>query len=128
MINEGKYCVDVLNQVKAAKLALVTVESKILKRHIESCIKLSLKNKNTVDAKVEELLKLINKWCDYRCINVLIPKANTKTATTYWDTAAAISEKKIRIEPLVLLFILEWSCPHIGYPDCLVWVKIYTGG
>tara|TARA_B100001564_G_C20480367_1_gene596809 strand:- start:150 stop:413 length:264 start_codon:yes stop_codon:yes gene_type:complete len=61
MINQGKYCVDVLNQIKAAKSALVTVESKILKRHIDSCIKSSLKNKNLVDAKVEELLKLINK-------------------------------------------------------------------
>ena len=61
MINQGKYCVDVLNQIKAAKSALVTVESKILKRHIDSCIKSSLKNKNIVDAKVEELLKLINK-------------------------------------------------------------------
>ena len=36
MINDGKYCVDILNQVKAAKSALVTVESKILKKHIES--------------------------------------------------------------------------------------------
>ena len=61
MINDGKYCVDILNQVKAAKSALVTVESKILKRHIESCVKTSLKNKSAVDAKVDELLKLINK-------------------------------------------------------------------
>ena len=61
MINQGKYCVDVLNQIKAAKSALVTVESKILKRHIDSCIKTTIKNKNLVDAKVEELLKLINK-------------------------------------------------------------------
>ena len=61
MINDGKYCVDILNQVKAAKLALVTVESKILKKHIESCVKSSLKNKKTLDSKVNELLKLINK-------------------------------------------------------------------
>ena len=61
MINDDKYCVDILNQVKAAKSALVTVESKILKRHIESCVKTSLKNKSAIDAKVDELLKLINK-------------------------------------------------------------------
>ena len=61
MINDGKYCVDILNQVKAAKSALVTVESKILKKHIESCVKSSLKNKKTLDSKVNELLKLINK-------------------------------------------------------------------
>ena len=49
------------SKVKAAKSALVTVESKILKKHIESCVKTSLKNKSAIDAKVDELLKLINK-------------------------------------------------------------------
>ena len=28
MIDDGKYCIDVLNQIKAAKSALVSVESK----------------------------------------------------------------------------------------------------
>jgi len=37
----------------------------------------------------------------------LIPRANTKIATTYWDIPAAIIEKKISIEPLILLFILD---------------------
>ena len=45
MVNDGKYCIDILNQIKAAKSALVTVESKVLKTHIESCVKNSLKNK-----------------------------------------------------------------------------------
>ena len=61
MINDGKYCVDILNQIKAAKAALVSVESKVLKKHVESCVKNSLKNKSAVDAKVSELLKLLNK-------------------------------------------------------------------
>ncbi|MAR77578.1 MAG: hypothetical protein CMD43_01395, partial [Gammaproteobacteria bacterium] len=52
MINDGKYCVDILNQIKAAKAALVSVESKVLKKHVESCVKNSLKNKSAVDAKV----------------------------------------------------------------------------
>ena len=39
MVNDGKYCIDILNQIKAAKSALVTVESKVLKTHIESCVK-----------------------------------------------------------------------------------------
>ena len=61
MINEGKYCIEILNQIKAAKSALVSVESEVLKKHIESCVKNSLENKNAADAKVKELLKLINK-------------------------------------------------------------------
>ena len=61
MVNEEKYCVDILYQIKAAKSALVSIESKILENHIESCVKNSLKNTNDVDEKVSELLKLINK-------------------------------------------------------------------
>ena len=61
MIDEGKYCVDVLNQIKAAKAALVKIESNVLKKHVESCVKESFKNKRAVDSKIEELLKLINK-------------------------------------------------------------------
>ena len=61
MIDDGKYCIDVLNQIKAAKSALVSVESKVLKTHIESCVRGSFKNKKALDSKVDELLKLINK-------------------------------------------------------------------
>lgn len=61
MIDEGKYCIDVLNQIKAAKAALVRIESNVLKKHVESCVKESFKNKKALDTKVEELLKLINK-------------------------------------------------------------------
>ena len=39
MIDEGKYCIDVLNQIKAAKAALVRIESNVLKKHVESCVK-----------------------------------------------------------------------------------------
>ena len=42
MVIEEKYCVDILYQIKAAKSALVSVESKILENHIESCVKNSL--------------------------------------------------------------------------------------
>ena len=38
MIDEGKYCIDVLNQIKAAKAALVRIESNVLKKHVESCV------------------------------------------------------------------------------------------
>ena len=34
MIDEGKYCIDVLNQIKAAKAALVRIESNVLKKYL----------------------------------------------------------------------------------------------
>ena len=35
MIDNGEYCIDILNQLKAAKNSLTSVEGKILKTHIE---------------------------------------------------------------------------------------------
>ena len=67
---KGKYCIDVLNQIKAAKAALVKIESNVLKKHVESCVKESFKNKKALDSKVEELLKLINKMIDHTDKNI----------------------------------------------------------
>ena len=38
MIEEDKYCIDILNQIKAAKSAIKTVENKILKTHLKNFI------------------------------------------------------------------------------------------
>ena len=39
MIEKGDYCIDILNQIKAVKNSIITVEGKILKKHIKECIK-----------------------------------------------------------------------------------------
>ena len=39
MIDDEKYCIDILNQLKAVKNALVSVEGKILKSHLKACVK-----------------------------------------------------------------------------------------
>ena len=36
MIEKGDYCIDILNQIKAAKNSIITVEGKILKKHINT--------------------------------------------------------------------------------------------
>ena len=61
MINEGKYCIDILNQIKAVRNALSTVEGKVLKSHLQSCIKDALKNDKNLDTKVEELIKTLKR-------------------------------------------------------------------
>ena len=61
MIEDGKYCIDILNQVKAAKSALVTIEANILKNHVKECVKEAISNPQDFDIKIEELTKLINK-------------------------------------------------------------------
>ena len=61
MIDEGKYCIDILNQLKAAKSAIATVEAKILEKHIEECVKDSLQNQDQVDIKIAELVKILKR-------------------------------------------------------------------
>ena len=61
MIEEEKYCVDILNQVKAVKNALVSVEGKILKTHLRACIRDSLAEENLVDSKIEEIVNLLKR-------------------------------------------------------------------
>ena len=35
MIDDGKYCIDILDQLKAAKNSIKSVEAKILKTHLK---------------------------------------------------------------------------------------------
>ncbi|MBT5861606.1 MAG: metal-sensitive transcriptional regulator [Gammaproteobacteria bacterium] len=61
MIESGQYCIDILNQTKAAKNALITVEGKILEAHLSSCIHDSFGDPNIADKKIEELIKVLKR-------------------------------------------------------------------
>ena len=60
MIEKGDYCIDILNQIKAVKNSIITVEGKILKKHIKECIKESLSG-NDFDTKVDEIVKVLKR-------------------------------------------------------------------
>jgi DNA-binding FrmR family transcriptional regulator len=61
MIEGGKYCVDILNQIKALKNSLITVEAKILKTHLRECIKESLEGDDQFDSKIDEIMKIMKR-------------------------------------------------------------------
>ena len=61
MIEDEKYCIDILNQIKAVRNSLTTVEGKIVKTHLKECVKDALKDKKNFDYKVEEVLKVIKR-------------------------------------------------------------------
>ena len=61
MIDEDKYCIDILNQIKAVKNALTSVEGRILKKHIKECVKEVLSDEKGFDDKVEEILKTLKR-------------------------------------------------------------------
>jgi DNA-binding FrmR family transcriptional regulator len=61
MIEEEKYCIDILDQIKAAKNAISTVEGRVLKTHLKACVKDALRSDKEFDKKVEELLKTLKR-------------------------------------------------------------------
>jgi|TARA_B110000495_G_scaffold166102_1_gene152097 DNA-binding FrmR family transcriptional regulator len=61
MIEEEKYCINIPNQIKAVRNAISTVEVKVLKKHIQACVKDALKSDQDFDDKVEELIKTLKR-------------------------------------------------------------------
>jgi len=63
MIEEGRYCIDVLTQINAARAALAKVETEMLKSHLNHCIEGAIKSGDADDqrAKARELIELLER-------------------------------------------------------------------
>ncbi len=64
MIEDEKYCVDILIQLSAVKAALGKVGAIILKRHVESCVVGAIKSGSGEERaeKIEELVQVFSKY------------------------------------------------------------------
>jgi DNA-binding FrmR family transcriptional regulator len=62
MIEDRKYCIDILNQIYAVKGALARVEQKILEKHFQHCVTEAVRGSSEEERrqKLDEILKLIN--------------------------------------------------------------------
>jgi DNA-binding FrmR family transcriptional regulator len=63
MLEDGRYCIDILNQMQAVKAALARAESELLKEHAATCIEKALASGNVDEQrkKVGELVDLFDK-------------------------------------------------------------------
>ena len=63
MIEERRYCMEILSQIKAVKGALRKIESGILECHLQHCVNDAIKSKNKKNAelKIKEITKLFEK-------------------------------------------------------------------
>ncbi len=63
MVEEDRYCIDILNQMQAVKAALAKVESGILKDHAACCVASAIKSGDVEDQrrKFTELVDLFEK-------------------------------------------------------------------
>ena len=64
MIEEKRYCVDIITQLHSVVGAILRIEEKIFRKHIEGCVIGALKGKSEAEKqkKINELLELIGKF------------------------------------------------------------------
>ena len=62
MIENRKYCIDILDQIYAIKGALGRVEETILEKHFQNCVTKAVKGTSEKEKqqKMDEILKLIH--------------------------------------------------------------------
>ncbi len=65
MIESHRYCVDLLDQIAAARSGLGAVGQEILRNHIETCVAAALSGTDRKErqAKIEELVRLFPRFC-----------------------------------------------------------------
>jgi DNA-binding FrmR family transcriptional regulator len=63
MIEDDRYCIDVLTQLSAIKSALAGVEREILKDHSERCVRTAIASgdQSEQSAKMNELIELLSR-------------------------------------------------------------------
>jgi DNA-binding FrmR family transcriptional regulator len=64
MVEEDRYCIDILNQIQAVKAALGRVEEEVLKGHAAHCVAHAIKSGNAKDQtqKFTELVELFSRY------------------------------------------------------------------
>jgi CsoR family transcriptional regulator, copper-sensing transcriptional repressor len=64
MVEEQRYCVDILTQLRAARAALGKVEEQILREHIAHCVAGAARSgrQGAVQEKVDELFAVLSKF------------------------------------------------------------------
>lgn len=63
MVEEDRYCIDVLHQLQAVRAALHKVEEEILKDHVNHCVAHAFASGDVADqqAKIDELVDVVGR-------------------------------------------------------------------
>ncbi len=64
MIQDRRYCVDILTQVHSIIGALYRVENEIFRKHTQNCVAGALKGKSEIEKqkKIDEIIELISRF------------------------------------------------------------------
>jgi CsoR family transcriptional regulator, copper-sensing transcriptional repressor len=63
MIEERRYCIDIVSQIKAITAALKQVQLGVLEKHIHSCVRQSLESQDPdlVEEKIGEVVQVLGR-------------------------------------------------------------------
>jgi CsoR family transcriptional regulator, copper-sensing transcriptional repressor len=66
MVEQERYCVDILTQIRAARAALRRVEEAVLRDHVEHCVGQAIRSGDAAEQKkkVDELLEVLGRFAD----------------------------------------------------------------
>lgn len=58
MVEDDRYCIDVVTQIEAARAALARIEGDLLRQHLGHCVHRAMNSKNAAEQEkvIEELL------------------------------------------------------------------------
>lgn len=64
MIDDGRYCPEIITQLRAARSALKSIEANILEEHLQSCVSDAMVSgdKKQTAKKIEELITLFKRY------------------------------------------------------------------
>ena len=61
LVENKEYCIDILNQLKAAKKAIASIEAKSLETHIRNCVQQAFADEADMEEKIAEVTKLLKR-------------------------------------------------------------------
>jgi CsoR family transcriptional regulator, copper-sensing transcriptional repressor len=66
MVEDERYCVDILTQLRAARAALRRVEDSVLREHVEHCVAQAIRSGDPAEqrGKVDELLDVLGRFSE----------------------------------------------------------------
>ncbi len=66
MVEQERYCVEILTQIRAARAALKRVEDSVLREHVEHCVSQAIRSGSAAEQhrKVEELVSVLGRFSE----------------------------------------------------------------
>lgn len=61
MVEQGEYCLDIIQQSQAVQSALSKVDEVILENHLKTCVRDSIAGNKNIDEKVKEVIEVFKR-------------------------------------------------------------------